>query len=84
MRQFFRLAVLLAFLSGCSSTRTVLVDVPPRLDLKSYGTDSLHRYLEENFNSSRPVADGSGRVHGSREVTVMAERMWLQLRKQFN
>jgi len=53
-------------------------------DLKSYGTDSLHRYLEENFNNSRPVADGSGRVHGSREVTVMAERMWLQLRKQFN
>lgn len=31
-------ALSVAFLWGCSSTRSVLVDVPPRIDLKSYGT----------------------------------------------
>lgn len=52
MRRFARLTLLLslAILWGCSST--VLVSVPPRMDLKSYGTLGI---VEFGSNSDRTI-----------------------------
>src|SRR4029079_13915524 len=75
MRQFFRLAVLLAFVSGCSSTRRVLVDVPPRLDLKSYGTLGVIEFgsnydTATNVRATREVVT---RIHAAQTGTRVLE-----------
>jgi hypothetical protein len=44
------LAVLAAVLSGCSHTHTVVVQVPPRVDLKPYGTVGI---IEFSSNGER-------------------------------
>jgi len=75
MRQFFRLAVLLAFLSGCSSTRTVLVDVPPRLDLKSYGTLGVIEF-GSNYDTAtnvRATREFVTRIHAAQPGTRVLE-----------
>jgi hypothetical protein len=55
-----------------------------RNDVEQYGRDSLQQYLEKSFNNSHRLADASGVVRSAALANPMAERMWLQLRKQYN
>jgi hypothetical protein len=74
MRRFA--ALLLVLLSwGCSSTRTVTVDVPPRMDLKPYATigviDFASNYLPAT--NARASREFQARIHSAQPGTRLLE-----------
>jgi hypothetical protein len=74
MRRFA--ALLLVLLSwGCSSTRTVLVDVPPRVDLKQYGTLGLVEF-GSNFDvatNARATREFLAQIHAAQPGTRIVD-----------
>ncbi len=74
MRRFA--ALLLVLLSwGCSSTRTVLVDVPPRVDLKQYGTLGLVEF-GSNYDAAtnaRATREFLAQVHAAQPGTRIVD-----------
>jgi hypothetical protein len=74
MRRFA--VLLLVLLSwGCSSTRTVTVDVPPRMDLKPYATigviDFASNYLPAT--NARASREFQARIHSAQPGTRLLE-----------
>jgi hypothetical protein len=75
MRQFIQLAAVLVFVTACSSTREVLVDVPPRLDLKSYGTLGVIEF-SSNYDAAtntRATREFVTRIHTAQPGTRVLE-----------
>lgn len=67
--------VLVLLLWGCSSTRTVLVDVPPRVDLKQYGTLGLVEFAS-NFDAAtnaRATREFQAQIHAAQPGTRIVE-----------
>jgi hypothetical protein len=74
MRNIVALALLLG-IWGCSSTRTVLVDVPPRLDLKSYGTLGVIDFASnyDAATNTRATREFVTQIHGAQPGTRVLE-----------
>jgi hypothetical protein len=73
MRKFAGFALLLTLLLGCS--RTVLVPVPPRVDLKRYGTLGLVEFTS-NYDASvngRATREFQAHVHSAQPGTPLLE-----------
>jgi hypothetical protein len=71
----FALLLSLAMLWGCSSSRTVLVNVPPRMDLKSYGMLGIVEFAS-NANSAinaRATREFLSHVHSAQPGTRIVE-----------
>jgi hypothetical protein len=74
MRRFAAL-VLMLLLGSCSSTRTVLVDVPPRVDLKQYGTLGLVEF-GSNYDAAtnaRATREFLAQIHAAQPGTRIVD-----------
>ena len=74
MRRYAGMALVLAILWGCAS-RTVEVPVPPRVDLKRYGTLGLVEFTS-NFDAAvnaRATREFQAHVHSAQPGTPMLE-----------
>ena len=65
----------LAMLWGCSSPQTVLVSVPPRMDLKSYGTLGLVEFASnaDSAINARATREFLSHVHSAQPGTRIVE-----------
>lgn len=73
MRLFAALALVL--LGSCSSTRTVIVDVPPRVDLKQYGTLGLVEFASnyDAATNARATREFQVQIHSAQPGTRLVE-----------
>ena len=69
----FALLLSLALLAGCS--RSVLVEVPPRVDLSSHGTLGVVRFASNGGPAveARATRDFQARIHGAQPGTRLVE-----------
>jgi hypothetical protein len=67
--------VLVLMLWGCSSTRTVLVDVPPRMDLKGYGTFGVIEFASnyDAATNARATREFQAQVHAAQPGTRLLD-----------
>jgi hypothetical protein len=74
MRRFAAL-VLVLVLWGCSSTRTVTVDVPPRMELKPYATIGVVEFASNYLaaTNSRATREFQARIHSAQPGTRLLE-----------
>jgi hypothetical protein len=73
MRRVTALALLI--LAGCSSTRTEVVDVPPRVDLKSYGTLGVIEFASnyDAATNARATRDFEAQIHAAQPGTRLLD-----------
>jgi len=67
--------VLVLLLGSCSSTRTVLVDVPPRVDLRQYGTLGLVEF-GSNYDAAtnaRATREFLAQIHAAQPGTRIVD-----------
>ena len=66
---------LLAVLWGCSSTRTVVVEVPPRLDLRGYGTLGVIEFASSHdaATGARATREFQAHIHAAQPGTRLLE-----------
>jgi len=71
----FTLLLSLAMLWGCSSSRTVLVPVPPRMDLKSYGTLGMVEFASnaDSAINARATREFQAHIHAAQPGTRILE-----------
>ena len=71
----FTLLLSLAMLWGCSSSRTVLVPVPPRMDLKSYGTLGMLEFASnaDSAINARATREFQAHIHAAQPGTRILE-----------
>lgn len=67
--------VLVLSLWGCSSTRTVTVDVPPRMDLKPYATIGVVEFASnyDTATNARATREFQARIHSAQPGTRLLE-----------
>jgi len=75
MRRSAVFALLLALLWGCSQTRTVIVPVPPRMDLKGFGTLGVVEFASNSDPAinSRATREFQAQIHAAQPGTRLVD-----------